>query len=100
MGEVCYIVSRLWNVSCWWSLQANYHTRDMTQLRCNISSIMLEMDQMLRPGGCTYIHVFSGFSLHVPSGMIVALVGESGSGKLTVISLLERFLTPKLVKCS
>ncbi|XP_058077293.1 uncharacterized protein LOC131225725 isoform X6 [Magnolia sinica] len=56
MGEVCYIVPRcgkcrnylncsnfifvnyslccrLWNVSCWWSVQANYHTRDMTQLR-------------------------------------------------------------------
>ncbi|XP_058094681.1 uncharacterized protein LOC131240455 [Magnolia sinica] len=34
MGEVCYIVPRLWNVSCRWSLQANYHTRDRTQLSC------------------------------------------------------------------
>ncbi|XP_058112346.1 ABC transporter B family member 9-like [Magnolia sinica] len=41
------------------------------------------------------IHVFSGFSLHVPSGMTVALVGESGSGKSTVISLLERFYDPQ-----
>ncbi|XP_058071263.1 ABC transporter B family member 12-like [Magnolia sinica] len=53
------------------------------------------MDRMLRPGRCAYIHVFSGFSLHVPSNMTVALVGESGSGKSTVIILLERFYDPQ-----
>ncbi|XP_058068414.1 ABC transporter B family member 9-like [Magnolia sinica] len=41
------------------------------------------------------IHVFSGFSSHVPSGTTVALVGESGSGKSTAISLLERFYEPQ-----
>lgn len=37
------------------------------------------------------VEVFSGLSLHVPSGTHVALVGKSGSGKSTVINLLERF---------
>lgn len=40
------------------------------------------------------VQIFSGFSLHVPSGTIAALVGQSGSGKSTVISLLERFYDP------
>lgn len=40
------------------------------------------------------IEIFSGFSLHVPSGVTAALVGQSGSGKSTVISLLERFYDP------
>ncbi|KAG9447576.1 hypothetical protein H6P81_013704 [Aristolochia fimbriata] len=40
------------------------------------------------------VHIFSGFSLSVPSGTTVALVGESGSGKSTVISLVERFYDP------
>ncbi|XP_077243757.1 ABC transporter B family member 11-like [Tasmannia lanceolata] len=41
------------------------------------------------------VQVFSGFSLHVPSGATAALVGESGSGKSTVISLVERFYDPQ-----
>lgn len=41
------------------------------------------------------VQIFSGFSLHVPSGKTAALVGESGSGKSTVISLLERFYDPE-----
>ncbi|KAK2641571.1 hypothetical protein Ddye_023334 [Dipteronia dyeriana] len=40
------------------------------------------------------VQIFSGFSLHVPSGLTAALVGQSGSGKSTVISLLERFYDP------
>ncbi|XP_058096314.1 ABC transporter B family member 9-like [Magnolia sinica] len=69
----------------------------------DISGIVLEdinSDIELRDACFSYparpdIHVFSGFSLHVPSGMTVALVGESGSGKSTVISLLERFYDPQ-----
>lgn len=41
------------------------------------------------------VQIFSGFSLHVPSGMTAAIVGGSGSGKSTVISLIERFYDPK-----
>jgi ATP-binding cassette subfamily B (MDR/TAP) protein 1 len=40
------------------------------------------------------VQIFSGFSLHVPSGRTAALVGQSGSGKSTVISLVERFYDP------
>ncbi|KAG8055753.1 hypothetical protein GUJ93_ZPchr0001g32161 [Zizania palustris] len=40
------------------------------------------------------VHIFSDFTLHIPSGKTVALVGESGSGKSTVIALLERFYNP------
>ncbi|KAL6840495.1 hypothetical protein ACP4OV_030305 [Aristida adscensionis] len=40
------------------------------------------------------IQIFKDFTLHIPSGKIVALVGPSGSGKSTVISLLERFYDP------
>ncbi|CBI30804.3 unnamed protein product, partial [Vitis vinifera] len=40
------------------------------------------------------VQIFSGISLHVPSGKTAALVGQSGSGKSTVISLLERFYDP------
>ena len=39
--------------------------------------------------------IFNGFSLHIPSGTIVALVGQSGSGKSTIISLIERFYDPQ-----
>ncbi|KAL5227513.1 hypothetical protein ABZP36_015778 [Zizania latifolia] len=42
------------------------------------------------------VHIFSDFTLHIPSGKTVALVGESGSGKSTVIALLERFYNPDL----
>lgn len=45
----------------------------------------------VRPG----VQIFSGFSIHVPSGKTVALVGQSGSGKSTVISLVERFYDPQ-----
>lgn len=41
------------------------------------------------------VEIFSGFSLHVPSGATAAIVGESGSGKSTVISLVERFYDPQ-----
>ena len=41
------------------------------------------------------VQIFSGFTLHVPSGTTAALVGHSGSGKSTVISLLERFYDPE-----
>ncbi|KAJ0081187.1 hypothetical protein Patl1_10099 [Pistacia atlantica] len=41
------------------------------------------------------VHIFSGFSLYVPSGTTAALVGQSGSGKSTVISLVERFYDPE-----
>lgn len=41
------------------------------------------------------VQIFSGFTLHVPSGKTAALVGQSGSGKSTVISLLERFYDPE-----
>ncbi|KAE8788318.1 multidrug resistance protein 1 [Hordeum vulgare] len=40
------------------------------------------------------VHIFSDFTLHIPSRKTVALVGESGSGKSTIISLLERFYDP------
>lgn len=40
------------------------------------------------------VQIFSGFSLHVPSGKMAALVGQSGSGKSTVIGLVERFYDP------
>lgn len=40
------------------------------------------------------VQIFSGFSLHVPSGKTAALVGQSGSGKSTVIGLVERFYDP------
>ncbi|ERN08603.1 hypothetical protein AMTRI_Chr11g155530 [Amborella trichopoda] len=41
------------------------------------------------------VQIFSGFSLHIPCGLTVALVGESGSGKSTVVSLVERFYDPQ-----
>lgn len=41
------------------------------------------------------VEVFSGLSLHIPSGTTMALVGKSGSGKSTMINLLERFYDPE-----
>ncbi|XP_023215245.1 ATP-binding cassette sub-family B member 8, mitochondrial-like [Centruroides sculpturatus] len=38
-----------------------------------------------------YQNVLTDFSLHVPSGKIVAICGLSGGGKSTVAALLERF---------
>lgn len=38
--------------------------------------------------------IFSGLSLHIPSGTTAALVGQSGSGKSSVVSLIERFYDP------
>lgn len=40
------------------------------------------------------VHIFSNFSLTIPSGKTVAIVGSSGSGKSTVVSLIERFYDP------
>jgi len=39
--------------------------------------------------------ICNGYTLHVPSGQVVALCGPSGSGKSTIIALVERFYDPQ-----
>ncbi|UXH42738.1 ABC transporter ATP-binding protein/permease [Rossellomorea vietnamensis] len=39
--------------------------------------------------------VFEEFSLHIPSGKMVAIVGPSGAGKSTLLNLLQGFYLPQ-----
>ncbi|KAK3375917.1 P-loop containing nucleoside triphosphate hydrolase protein [Lasiosphaeria ovina] len=41
------------------------------------------------------VPILNGLNLTIEKGQFAAIVGPSGSGKTTVISLLERFYTPK-----
>lgn len=67
---------------------------ELEDVRGEIELKNVEFNYPARPS----IQIFSGFSLHVPSGTTVAIVGESGSGKSTVINLIERFYDPKAGK--
>ncbi|KAJ7955339.1 ABC transporter B family protein [Quillaja saponaria] len=65
--------------------------RKLDDIRGDIELREIYFSYPTRPGE----HIFSGFSLSIPSGTTAALVGQSGSGKSTVISLIERFYDPQ-----
>ncbi|KAM7185763.1 ABC transporter-like protein [Rhypophila sp. PSN 637] len=46
------------------------------------------------------VPILNGLSLTIQKGQFAAIVGPSGSGKTTVVSLLERFYTPRAGRIS